>query len=135
MATKVILAGILLLHAAIHLLFLSPHPATAAGGTAWAFEIGRSWALSPLGAGSDVLRMVAIALMAVIVLGYALAVLSMFRITPGTLWAPAIAVGSFGSIALLGLFFHRYLALGVGIDLVLLWAVLFARWAPEGVRR
>ena len=59
----------------------------------------------------------------------------MFKLAPAGLWAPAIAIGSLASIALLGLFFHRYLVLGVGIDLVLLWAVLMARWAPEGVLR
>ena len=135
MATKIMLAAILLAHAAIHLLFLSPHPATAAGGAPWPFEIGRSWALSPLGAGSDVLRILGIALIAVMFAGYVLAGLSMFRLAPGGVWAPAIAIGSLASIALLGLFYHRYLVLGVGVDVVLLWAVLLAHWRPAGVLR
>jgi hypothetical protein len=133
--TKIILMGVLLAHAAIHLLFLSPHPAIAAGGGPWPFEIGRSWALSPMGAGTDALRMVGIALIAVIFAGYALAGLSMFKLVPGGLWAPAIAIGSLASIALLGLFFHRYLVLGVGIDVVLLFVALISRWTPQGVVR
>jgi hypothetical protein len=38
-----------------------------------------------------------------------------------------------GPLGLLILFFHPWLALGVAIDVVLLWAVLGARWTPDAL--
>ena len=45
-------------------------------------------------------------------------------------FVPGVVAGSIASLALLVLFFHPWLTLGVAIDLVLLWAVLVARWSP-----
>jgi len=48
-------------------------------------------------------------------------------------WPAAIVVGAVASIALLAVFFHPWLALGAGIDLLLLWSLPVAHWAPAGV--
>ena len=45
----------------------------------------------------------------------------------------AVTIGGVVSIAVLVLFFHPWLLLGIAIDVVLLWAVNVANWAPEGV--
>jgi hypothetical protein len=48
-------------------------------------------------------------------------------------WTAGVAVGAIASLALLVLFFHPWLVLGVVIDVVLLWAVLAARWVPDSL--
>lgn len=135
MAVKLLFFGFLLAHAAVHLLFLVPKPAPTAGGPTWPFEVGHSWALSPLGLAPDTLRILAIALIAVMIGAYALAAVTAFRLGPGGLWVPAVAAGTLASLTLLGLFYRPWLTIGVGIDLVLLWLVLASNWAPEGLLR
>lgn len=127
---KVLVALFLLAHAGIHASFVSPRPAATAGGPAWPFDLGRSWLLSPLGAGSELTRPLGLALLAVTLAGFAVAALSALGIGPASLWVPSVIVGGVASIALLGLFFHPWLALGVAIDIVLIWAVTIADWQP-----
>ena len=70
------------------------------------------------------------ALVAVTIAGFALAALSVLGILPVSMWLPAIAVGAASSIGLLIAFFHPWLVLGIGIDLVLLWASVVVDWTP-----
>jgi hypothetical protein len=135
MAVKLLFAGFLLAHAAVHLLFFAPKPAATAGGPTWPFELGHSWALSPLGLAPDMLRILAIALIAVMIGAYALAALGLLGIGPAGLWVPAAAAGTLASLALLGLFYLPWLTIGVAIDLVVLWLVLVSSWVPEGLTR
>jgi hypothetical protein len=135
MAIKLLFAGFLLAHAAVHLLFFVPKPAATPGGPSWPFELGRSWALSPFGLAPDTLRILGIALVAVLIGAYALAALATFGLGPAGLWVPAVAAGTIASLALLGLFYLPWLTIGVGIDIVLLWLVLASSWAPEGLVR
>ncbi|MEW5992353.1 MAG: hypothetical protein AB1736_13560 [Chloroflexota bacterium] len=135
MAIKLLFVGFLLAHAAVHLCFFAPRPAPTLGAPTWPFELGRSWALSPLGAGSDTLRILGIALIAVLIGAYALAALAAFGIGPSGLWVPAVAAGTLASLTLLGLWYMPWLTIGFGIDLALLWLVLMTRWAPEGLVR
>jgi hypothetical protein len=44
-----------------------------------------------------------------------------------------MVVGAGASLAMLVLFFHPWLALGLAIDAVLLWAVLANGWRPDGI--
>ena len=135
MAIKLLFAGFLLAHAAVHLLFFAPKPPVTAGGPTWPFEVGRSWALSPFGLAPDMLRILAIALIAVMIGAYALAALTLFGIGPAGLWVPAAAAGTLASLALLGLFYLPWLTIGVAIDIVVLWVVLMSTWVPEGLTR
>jgi len=130
--SKIIVALFLLAHAGIHASFISPRPAQTAGGPAWPFDLTHSWLLAPLGLGPDIARVLGLALLAVAVAGFALAALAALGPVPAGLWMPAILVGAVGSIGLLGVFFHPWLALGIVIDLVLVWAVSIARWQPAG---
>ena len=132
MILKLALAGFLLAHAGIHAGFLSRPPATA-GGPAWPFELCRSWLLGPLGLSADVTRMLGLALFAATAGGLALAALAAIGLLPEALWAPTATVGAVASIALLLVFFHPWLVLGVAIDLALLWAVLIASWSPASM--
>ena len=72
--------------------------------------------------------------MAVTLAGFALAALvAAAGFAPTGLWSPALAIGAVASLGVLILYFHPWLVVGVAIDLVVLWAALVARWAPEGV--
>jgi hypothetical protein len=133
MVVRLAIAGFLLAHAAIHIGFISPRPPVTAGGPAWPFDVGHSWILGPLGLDETTSRALAIALIAVILGGFALAGIAAIGIAPAGLWPAAVTIGGVASIAVLVLFFHPWLLLGIAIDVVLLWAVNVAYWAPEGV--
>lgn len=135
MTARLVIAGLLLAHGLIHVAFLAPRPPVTAGGPAWPFELGHSWLLGRLGVGSEATRLVGTALVAATLAGFALAALAAAGIGPGGLWSGALALGAVASLGLLTLYFHPWLALGVAIDLVVLWAALGARWAPAGVLR
>ena len=133
MVVRLAIAGFLLAHAAIHIGFISPRPPVTAGGPAWPFDVGHSWILGPLGLDETTSRALAIALIAVILGGFALAGIAAIGIAPAGLWPVAVTIGGIASIAILVLFFHPWLLLGIAIDVVLLWAVNVANWVPEGV--
>lgn len=133
MVTRLLIAAFLLAHAAIHAAFISPRPPATAGGPAWPFELSRSWILGPLGLDSELGRILGLALIAVTFGGFALAALAALGLVPAGIWPAAVTIGAVASIAVLALFFHPWLVLGVAIDLALLWAVLVANWAPDGV--
>jgi len=133
MVVRLAIAGFLVAHAAIHIGFISPRPPVTAGGPVWPFDVGHSWILGPLGVDAETSRVLAIALIAVIIGAFALAGLAAIGIAPAGLWPVAVTIGGVASIAVLVLFFHPWLLLGIAIDVVLLWAVNVANWAPEGV--
>jgi hypothetical protein len=130
MLPRLLFSAFLLAHGAIHACFLSPRPPATADGPEWPFELGRSWVLTPLGLRPESTRVVGMALVAATIAAFALAALSTTGVVATSLWAPALAAGAVASFALLVLFFQPWLALGVLIDLGLLWAVLVAGWDP-----
>jgi hypothetical protein len=129
--TSVLIAVFLLGHAGIHAAFLTPRPPATAGGPEWPFALGRSWLLGHIGMDPGLVRVLGYALVAATLGGFALAALAAMGLLPAGLWSAGVAIGSIASLALLGLFFHPWLVLGVGIDLALLWAVLIGSWTPE----
>lgn len=132
MTVRLLLVAFLLAHAAIHVSFLTRRPPATAGGPAWPFELERSWALSPLGIQPEVTRLLGVALVAATIAGFALAAGAVVGFLPSGLWAPVTAAGAVASLALLLIFFNPWFALGVLIDIGLLWAVLVAEWSPDG---
>lgn len=130
MLIKLLLAGFTLAHAGIHASFISPRPPVRDGAPAWPFELERSWLLTPMGLGSRALRALGIGLLALTLAGFGVGALAVVGILPTGLWVPATALGSIASLSLLVIFFHRWLVLGVMIDLALLWAVLMRGWTP-----
>jgi hypothetical protein len=130
---RLLVAAFLLAHAAIHIGFISPRPPVTAGGPPWPFEVSHSWILGPLGIDAETARALAIALIAVIPGAFALAGVAALGVVPAGLWPVAVTIGAIASIAVLAVFFHPWLLLGIAIDVALLWAVNVANWAPEGV--
>lgn len=132
MIPRLLFAAFLLAHGGIHASFLAPRPPATPSGPAWPFELSRSWALTPLGVQAKTTRLLGTALVAVTIAAFALSALATAGFIPADVWGPATAAGALSSIALLVLFFHPWLVLGVAIDLGLLWAVLVAGWTPHG---
>src|SRR5688572_13152729 len=128
--SNLLVAAFLIAHGAIHFAYVSPRPPATAGGPEWPFDLSRSLLLSPFGLSGDVMRLMGLALLAVTLGGFALAALAALGVAPESLWLPATVVGAVASIALLGLFFHPWLVLGIVIDVVLIWAVTMAAWQP-----
>lgn len=133
MVFRLAVAAFLVAHAAIHIGFISPRPPVTAGGPSWPFDVSHSWLLGLLRVDQASSQALAMALIAITLGGMALAGLAAVGIVPAGLWPATVTVGAIASIALLVLFFHPWLVLGVTIDVVLLWAVNVADWAPEGV--
>jgi hypothetical protein len=129
---RLLFAAFLLAHGAIHASFLSPRPPATASGPTWPFELARSWVLTPLGLQPQTTRLLGLALVAATIAAFALAALATGGVISADLWGPASAAGAVASVVLLVLFFQPWLALGVLIDLGLLWAVLVAGWSPHG---
>jgi hypothetical protein len=130
MVVRVILAGFLLAHGALHASFLTPRPPLTAGGPPWPFDLDRSWLLSAMGVQPELTRLIGVALVAATVAGFALASFSALGIAPHGIWAPAVTLGSVASAGVLVLFFHPWLVVGLGIDAALMWAAL-AGWSPS----
>ncbi len=128
---KILFAAFLVLHGAIHLSYVSPRPPATAGGPAWPFSLDSSWILTPLGVGSDLGRALGVALAAVTIVAFALAAASVLGLLPPGLWSIAVGIGAASSIALLVLFFHPWLVLGIVIDVVLLAALWLGDWSPQ----
>jgi len=126
MLVRLAFAGFLLAHALMHVAFVAPAPPATADGPTWPFSTSESWLFTRLGVGPETTRLVALALIATTIGGFSLAALSVTGALPTGIWAPGIAIGAVSSIALLIAFFHPWLALGIGIDLILIWA----SWSP-----
>lgn len=131
MIPRLFIAAFLLAHGSIHASFLAKRPPATAGGPPWPFDLSRSWVLTPLGMQSELTRLVGIGLVAATIASFAFAAVAAAGTVPAGLWGPATATGAIASAALLGLFFRPTLALGVLIDLGLLWVVVIAGWAPD----
>jgi hypothetical protein len=131
MLVRFVIAAFLIAHGMIHTGFVSPRPSATAGGPPWPFDLGHSWVLTPLGADTELIRLVGTALVAATIGAFALAALAAVGPLPPGLWAPAVSLGAAASIGVLGLFFHPWLVVGIGLDAALLWAVNVAGWIPE----
>ena len=106
----VAVALFLIAHAAIHVLFVTPRPPQTADGPPWPFEL-ESLSVPP--------GPVGVALVAVTLAGFWLGALALLGLLPASILVPSVVVGACASIALLGLFFHRWLVIGIAIDIAL----------------
>jgi hypothetical protein len=128
---RLAIAGFLLAHGAIHAGFLSKGPPPKPGAPPWPFDLERSWLRTRLGVSPGTVRVLGLALVAATIGGFALAALATLGVLPAGAWGAAVAVGSLASLALLVVGFHRWLFIGIAIDLVLLWVALVAAWTPD----
>ncbi len=130
MLPRLVLAAFLLGHAAIHGGYLSPRPAATIGGPPWPFDLAHSWILSPLGVAPEALRALGFGLFALTLAAFALGAIAALGFLPGGVWSWSTVTGAAASLAMLVVFFHPWLAVGVAIDVIASWAVLAVGWAP-----
>jgi hypothetical protein len=130
-AGRWLLAALLIGHGVVHVMFAVPAPAATGGGPDWPFDMARSWAITGTALDLNVVRAVGVALIAVVVIGFALAALSTVGIVvPSGWWQVTVAVSAVASAVLLILFLEPQLVLGLGIDAALLWVVVARAWMP-----
>lgn len=132
-----LLAAFLAAHGLIHLLFLLPQPATTAttaataGNVEYPFDMARSWLVTAGTLDLGVVRLLGLALIAVVVTGFVMAALATVGALVPSGWWPALVIGSAAaSVVLLAISFSPSLSLGFAIDAVLVWLVLASAWAP-----
>jgi hypothetical protein len=130
-----ILLGLLLIgHALIHAGYISPAPPRTAYGPEWPFAMSKSWLIPSLGVSPEIVRTVGIALVLLTLVTLVGAGLAAIGLVIPQAWWPQLAVsGAVTSLAILLLFFHPWLLLGMAIDLGLLYLVLIANWSPAEV--
>ena len=115
---RIVLVGLLVAHGLVHLMWFAPND-----DPAWPFRLDRSWPMS-----EATRKPVAIALVALVVAGFALLGLAVWGV-PGLAsnW-PGLAIGAAGvSLATLVLFWDRQLLWGVAIDVSL---IVVGLWRP-----
>jgi hypothetical protein len=126
-----LLAALLLGHGLVHVMFAVVSPAVTEGGPEWPFDMARSWAVTGAGIDLSVVRVLGIGLIAIVAGGFTLAALSTVGlVVPTGWWQATVGVSAVASAVALVLFFNPQLALGLGIDAVLLWSVATRAWAP-----
>jgi hypothetical protein len=130
---RLVIAGFLLAHAAIHAGFLSKGPPQKPGGPPWPFDLERSWLRTRFGVSAGTVRMLGFALVAATIGGFALAALATLGILPSGAWGATVAIGSLASLALLIVGLHRWLFVGIAIDVALLWVALVVAWTPDNL--
>ena len=130
--TAMVVAGLLLGHALIHASYLVPQPQAKPGAPAWPFTLEHSWLLGPVGVDRSTSRTLGIGLVLVVLAAFALAASAALAIGPAWLWRASVALGAAASLAVLLVYFPRWLVIGVAIDLVLLW-LAGSGWAPAGI--
>ncbi|HEX6207033.1 MAG TPA: hypothetical protein VF058_01615 [Actinomycetota bacterium] len=120
---RVILGLFLIAHGLVHVLYVVPEPAQKAGGLEWPFHLDRSWALPGLGEGT--VRAIGLLLMIATIAGFALAGIAVLANLGW--WTGASIAAAAASTALLGLYFHPLLVLGLAINVFVLSVAGF-RW-------
>lgn len=128
---KTVLALFLIAHGLVHgILAIAPDPAQAeAKPGAFFTSMDRSWLLPKLNLGAEAVRWVGIVLAALSTLGFVLTGLGIFGVGGlNALWRTAAVASACISLLLLILFWHRWLPVGVLIDVATLVTLLVVKW-------
>jgi hypothetical protein len=130
-----LLAAFLFGHGLVHIMFVTPPPATPDSPAAdFAFDPARSWLVTSGALSVSAVRAIVLGLVAVAVVGYGLTALATVGlIVPATWWTALLIVTTAASALLMIVALMPGLALGVAIDLVLIWVAITAAWSPSGV--
>lgn len=107
----------LMAHGGMHASYLTPKP----DDPNYPFQLDNSWLLGELA------KPVGAALIIITIASFVLAGLAMLGVPllPGKI---LVIIGSLASIAILGLFWHPWLVLGIVIDLIFLYGIWQLNW-------
>lgn len=124
---NLLLALLLAGHGLIHLGYVSPSPADPN----YPFRLNQSWLISSIGMDAAGVRTLGTGLTILTVIGFVLVGLSTAGfIVPQGWWLSLTVVSAILSLALLIIFWHPWLVIGIVIDLVLLAALMWLGWQP-----
>lgn len=133
---KILIAIFLIAHGLVHAgLAAAPDPKDP-DEKAGAFftSAKRSWLLSKLGLSPNAIQWIGIGLVSLSTIGFVLAGLGVFGVAGlDTIWRTIAIISAATSLLLLILFWHRWLVIGVLIDLVILAEILWIKWLPVNV--
>lgn len=133
---KILIAIFLIAHGLVHAgLAAAPDPKDP-DEKAGAFftSAKRSWLLSKLGLSPNAIQWIGIGLVSLSTIGFVLAGLGVFGVAGlDTIWRTIAIISAAISLLLLILFWHRWLVIGVLIDLVILAETLWIKWLPVNV--
>ena len=128
---RVLFGLFLVAHGLVHLGFVSRSPAPAPGAPEWPFEMGRSWLIGAVGH-AGLVRGIGAALVITTLVAFVGAGLAWFGILVPQAWWPALTIaGSATSLAVLVVFFHPWLVIGLAIDAALIVLVVGSGWRAE----
>lgn len=129
-----LLAAFLLGHGLVHIMFAAPPPAEPNSPAAdFAFDPERSWLVTSGLLSTSAVRAIVLGLVAIAVVGYALTALATVGLfVPAAWWTGLLVVSTAASALLMVVALMPGLALGVAIDLVLIWVAITAAWTPAG---
>jgi hypothetical protein len=127
-------AAFLLGHGLVHIMFAWTPPATAGSpANDYPFDPARSWLVTSNLLSLSALKAIVIALVVAVMLGYSLTALATVGLLVPQGWWSALLIGSTAlSMVLMVIGLAPALALGIAIDLVLLWVAITAAWTPAG---
>jgi hypothetical protein len=122
---RLVLGLFLIAHGLVHLLYVVPEPAQKSGDLEWPFHLERPWLLSSIGLEQGAVRSIGLVLMIGTTAGFAIAGIALLANLGW--WSGAAIAGAVVSTALLALYFHPLLALGLAINAFVL-SVAWLRW-------
>ena len=128
-AGRWLFGAILLGHGLVHLMYAVPESET---GSDWPFAMDRSWVTSGINLSPGMARTIGWLLIAVTIVGLAIAAAATAGIAiPAGWWQPLVVVGAAASLLALVLFFDPQLVLGLGINIALIWVAVSGVWVPS----
>ncbi len=128
---RMALGGFAVAHALAHAPFLAPAPTQRPGAPEWPFELRRSRVLDRLGVPPGAVHGIGSVLVVALLGGFAVAGVAL--ILELAWWRIAAVVSALISLVQLGLFFHRWLVLGLVIDVAVIAALMWVGWPPAAL--
>ena len=125
-------AAFLLGHGLVHVMFAAPPPASPdTPGAEFAFDPGRSWLVTSRLLDLGLIKVVVVLLVVAVVAGYSLTALATVGLlVPTSWWSGLLIASTTASLALMVIGLAPGLALGIAIDVVLLWVAVSTAWSP-----
>jgi hypothetical protein len=129
-----LLAGLVLSHGLIHLMFLVPAPAVAGAATegpSWPFDLDRSWLVRWHVVDRTVVRTLGMLLIGWTCSAALLAASATVGVVVPVSWWPTLVLATAAaSTLLLALDWSSGLSLGLAVDFGLVWLALASGWTP-----
>ena len=118
---RTIVGLLLIAHGLVHLLYLMPRPED---DPSYPFVPETRWSAKLVGLEPSTAKIVAVSLAVAVAVALLVSGIALF--VDADIWKVAAATGSLLSLALLLLFFHPWLTIGIAIDVAILIGVWFA---------